>query len=334
MIGVLGVRDLAVVYRQQCVLSIAALEIREGAHLAVVGPNGAGKSTLLRVLAMLQPPARGSVLFRGNPAPRNARDLLALRRRFAVVLQGAPLCDTTVYRNVAIGLRFRGVRGPDADRRIRLWLDRFGIGHLAHRGARSLSGGEAQRTVLARAFVLDPEVLFLDEPFAALDAPTRDSLLNDLESILRDARTTVVTVTHDREEAARLADALVVLMSGAVRASGPKEEILRRPPNLETAELFGFTVLPTDGGLVAVPPGGLAPGEGPVSFTLAVERVVDLGYVRRARGRVGDVRIEVELPNGCPPPSPGARMSIAARRVVELSERVSALSDRAPAPSP
>jgi tungstate transport system ATP-binding protein len=319
VIGVLGVRDLAVVYREQCVLAVEALDIHEGAHLAIVGPNGAGKSTLLRVLALLERPARGTVLFRGAPAPRSTRALLALRRRFAVVLQGAPLCDTTVYRNVAMGLRFRGLRGPEADRRIHLWLDRFGIGHLAARRAGSLSGGEAQRTVLARAFVLDPEVLFLDEPFAALDAPTRDSLLNDLESILRDARTTVVTVTHDREEAARLADALVVLMTGAVRAAGPKEELLRRPPNRETAELFGFTVLPADGGCVAVPPGALAPGEGPMSFTLVVERVVDLGYVRRVRGRVGDVRIEVELPGGCPPPSPGARISIAARRAVELA---------------
>jgi tungstate transport system ATP-binding protein len=317
VIGVLGLRDVGVVYRKQRVLAVPALDIHEGAHVAVVGPNGAGKSTLLRVLALLERPATGRVLFRGEGAHAGG-DLLALRRRFGVVLQGAPLCDTTVYRNVAMGLRFRGLRGPDVDRRIHLWLERFGIAHLSGRRAGSLSGGEAQRTVLARAFVLDPEVLFLDEPFAALDAPTRDSLLNDLESILRDARTTVITVTHDREEAARLADALVVLMKGTVRAAGLKEDLLRCPPNRATAELFGFTVLAADGRLVAVPPGALAPGRGPVSFTLEVERVVELGYVRRVRGRVGEARIEVELPDGCPPPNPGARISIAARRAVEL----------------
>jgi tungstate transport system ATP-binding protein len=319
VIGVLGVRDLAVVYRQQPVLVVTALEIHEGAHVAVVGPNGAGKSTLLRVLALLEQPSAGTVLVRGQPAPRATRQLVALRRRFAVVLQGAPLCDTTVYRNVAMGLRFRGLRGPEADRRIQRWLERFGIAHLAQRRARTLSGGEMQRTVLARAFVLDPEVLFLDEPFAALDAPTRDSLLNDLESILRDARTTVVTVTHDREEAARLADALVVLTDGTVRAAGPKEDLLRRPPNRETAELFGFTVLPAGDGFVAVPPGALTPGEGPASFTLEVERVVDVGYARRIRGRVGDVRVEMELPGGCPPPAPGARLSITAKRAISLA---------------
>lgn len=318
MIGVLGLRDVAVRYHGRTALTVDTLDIHAGDHVAVVGPNGAGKSTLLRLLALLEEPTGGTVLVRGSPAPRRGAELLALRRRFAVVLQGAPLCDTTVYRSVAMGLRFRGVRGGEADRRVRRWLERFGIGHLAERRARSLSGGEAQRTVLARAFVLDPEVLFLDEPFAALDAPTRDSLLNDLELILREAQTTVVTVTHDRDEAARLADGLVVLVDGRVRAAGAKEELLRRPPNRETAELFGFTVLAGADGLVAVPPGGLTAGHGPVAFTLEVERVVDLGYQRRIRGRVGDTRLEVELPNGCPPPSAGALVSIAARWAISL----------------
>jgi len=135
VIGVLSLRDVGVVYRQQRVLAVSALDIHEGAHVAVVGPNGAGKSTLLRVLALLERPATGRVLFRGEGAHAGG-DLLALRRRFAVVLQSAPLCDTTVYGNVAMGLRFRGLRGPDVDRRIHLWLERFGIAHLAGRRAR------------------------------------------------------------------------------------------------------------------------------------------------------------------------------------------------------
>jgi tungstate transport system ATP-binding protein len=318
VIGLLGVRDITVVHGGRQVLAVPALDLHEGAHVAVVGPNGAGKSTLLRVMALLQRPTTGTVLVRGEPAPVRSRESLALRRRFAVVLQNTPLCDTTVYRNVALGLRFRGAGGPDADRRIRLWLDRFGVGHLAERHVRSLSGGEAQRTGLARAFVLDPEVLFLDEPFAALDASSRDSLLNDLELILREAHTTVVTITHDPEEAARLADALVVLVGGAVRAAGPKEDVLQHPPNREAAELFGFTVLPVNGRAVAVPPGGLGLGEGMINFMLLVERVVDFGYERRIRGRVGDVPVEVGLPADCPPPRAGARIRIAAARAVPI----------------
>ena len=319
MIGLLGVRDLTVIHGERQVLAVPALDLHEGAHVAVVGPNGAGKSTLLRVLALLERPTAGTVLVRGQPAPARGRDALALRRRFAVVLQNTPLCDTTVYRNVALGLGFRSVGRRGADPRIRLWLDRFGIGHLAERHARSLSGGEAQRAGLARAFVLDPEVLFLDEPFAALDAPSRDSLLNDLELILREAHTTVVTITHDPEEAARLADALVVLVGGTVLAAGSKEDVLQHPPNREAAELFGFTVLPLNGHAVAVPPGALGLGEGALSFALSVERVVDFGYERRIRGRVGDVLVEVGLPAECPPPVPGARIRIAAARAVPLA---------------
>ena len=318
MIGLVGVRDLTVVHGGRQVLAVPSLDIHEEAHVAVVGPNGAGKSTLLRVLALLQRPSTGTVLVRGEAAPIRGRDALALRRRFAVVLQNTPLCDTTVYRNVALGLGFRGVRGPGADGRIRLWLDRFGIGHLGERHVRSLSGGEAQRTALARAFVLDPEVLFLDEPFAALDAPSRDSLLNDLELILREARTTVVTITHDREEAARLADALVVLVAGTVRAAGPKEEVFQHPPNREVAELLGFTVLPVNGRAVAVPPGALGLGDGVVRFAMTVERVVQFGYEQRIRGRVGDVTVEVGLPADCPPPVAGARITIAAARAVPI----------------
>ena len=319
MTGLLGVRDVTVTHRAQQVLRVPALELAEGAHVAIVGPNGAGKSTLLRVLALLERPTEGTVLRRGEPVPRGGRGALALRRRCAVVLQNTPLCDTNVYDNVGLGLRFRGVPDREAAPRIRLWLDRFGIGHLEKRRARSLSGGEAQRTGLARAFVLDPEVLFLDEPFAALDAPSREALLTDLELILREARTTVVTVTHHPEEAARLADALVVLVRGTVRAAGPKEELLRHPPNRETAELFGFTVLPVNGHAVAVPPGGLGLGAGAISFGLTVERVVDFGYERRVRGRVGDVQVEVGLPAECPPPVPGARITVAANRVVPLA---------------
>lgn len=243
---------------------------------------------------------------------------MVLRRRMAVVIQAPPLCDTTVARNVGMGLAFRRMPAARAAERVRRWMERFGIAHLADRAARTLSGGEAQRACLARAFVVEPEVLVLDEPFAALDAPTRDTLLGDLEAILRESRTTVVVVTHSRDEAARLADRLVVVAGGRLHGAGTKEEMLRHPPNPECAELLGFVVLGDRGRLVAVPPGGLALGRGRITYEMVVRSVVEMGYERRVIGDVNGARIEVRVPGNGTVPRAGERVAISAREVVEL----------------
>ena len=190
--------------------------------LAVVGPNGAGKSTLVQVLALLERPARGEVLFDGAPASGNA---LPYRRRMAVVFQEPLLLDTTVESNVGSGLALRGVPVQEQRRRSTEWLERFGIAHLAKRSARTLSGGEAQRMSLARALVLEPEVLLLDEPFSALDQPTRAALIDDLDRVLMASRIATVFVTHDRSEALRLGDRIAVLMDGRMRQVGSPAEV-------------------------------------------------------------------------------------------------------------
>ena len=115
------------------------------------------------------------------------------------------------------------------------WLERFSIAHLKKRQARLLSGGEAKRVSLARAFVLQPEVLFLDEPFAALDSPTRQSLLEDFESVLRETKTTTVMVTHDRNEALILGDRVAVLMNGSISQIGAPAEVFGSPVDEEVA---------------------------------------------------------------------------------------------------
>jgi tungstate transport system ATP-binding protein len=258
---VLEARGIEVRRASGFALRVPALAVREGEVLAVIGPNGSGKSTLLRVLALLEAPGRGEILFRGRPVHPGSTESLRVRRRMGVVFQEPLLSDTTVAGNVALGLRLRGVRSRAT--RVEEWLDRLGIRALASRQAVTLSGGEAQRTSLARAFVLDPEVLFLDEPLAALDPPTRDALLADLRRILGETRATAVLVTHDRNEALALGDRVAVLMDGQIRQLDTPDQVFGFPVDEDVARLVGVetilagTVLHAAEGLSVVEAGGV-----------------------------------------------------------------------------
>jgi tungstate transport system ATP-binding protein len=216
------------------VLEIPSLQVNKNEVMMIIGPNGSGKSTLLLCLALLIKPAAGTIAYNGK-AISGDNSILQLHRRLAVVLQEPLLLNETVWDNVMLGLRLRSVKHDEADVRTRKWLERFGIAHLAKRQARTLSGGEAKRASLARAFVLNPEVLFLDEPFTALDSPTRQSLLEDFENVLRETRVTTVMVTHDRNEALVLADRVAVLMNGSIRQIGTAEEVFGSPADEEVA---------------------------------------------------------------------------------------------------
>jgi molybdopterin-binding protein len=238
-------RDLRVHYGGAAVLDVPAVGVNAGEILALIGPNGAGKSTLLRILGLLERPTAGMVRFRGEPVPWRGRDLLATRRRFACVFQEPLLCDATVEKNVGLGLRFRHRPGEEVAVQVRSWLDRLGIAHLAKRESRTLSGGEAQRTSLARAFAIRPDVLLLDEPFAALDPPTRAELLGPLQVLLRQEESTTIFVTHDREEALRLGDRIAVIMDGRVCQVGTPAQVFGQPISEEAARFVGMeTILP------------------------------------------------------------------------------------------
>ncbi len=208
-------------------VEVPHLQVAEGEVLAVIGPNGAGKSTLLLALARLVRPTRGVIRFGGQPI--ESLPATAYRRQIALVLQEPLLFDRTVFENVALGLRFRGVGRAEQRRRVTGWLERLGIAHLADRRAVHLSGGEARRVSLARAFVLAPRLLLLDEPFAGLDAPTRARLLDELTDLLRETRTTALFVTHDLQEAARLAGRVAVLVEHRLRQVGRLDEVLAAP---------------------------------------------------------------------------------------------------------
>ncbi len=221
----IALRDVRVRRGGRVVLDVSALTVARGERLAIVGPNGAGKSTLLQVMALLLAPERGEVRFAGERVDAG-RNPVPTRRRMAMVFQEPLLFDTSVFENVASGLRLRGVPEREVRARVTAWLERLGIAGLARRPARSLSGGEARRTSLARALVLEPELLLLDEPFSALDYPTRQGLLGELPGLLAAARTTAVLVTHDPVEALWVGQRAVGLAEGRIVAEGAVGEVL------------------------------------------------------------------------------------------------------------
>jgi tungstate transport system ATP-binding protein len=197
---------------------------------------------LLQTLSYLLKPFQGEIFFRGRKVEKN-HSVLEYRRKLAMVFQEPLLFDTTVFNNVASGLKIRGIeRGTIHDRTMEQ-LERFGISHLKDRSVKTLSGGEAQRTSLARAFALQPEILLLDEPFVSLDPPTRDSLIEDLEHILQQTRTTAVFATHDRLEALRLSNRMAVMKDGKILQVGLPGEVMNHPLNEWVASFVGMETI-------------------------------------------------------------------------------------------
>lgn len=229
------IHDLLIERNGRNTLQIDSLQIERGETLTVVGPNGAGKSTLLLVLARLLKPSQGEILYEGKSLVH--WDELAYRRRISFVFQSPLLMDMTVAQNVALGLKFRGIPKEEARERAAKWMKHLGVAALAKRRAGQLSGGEAQRVSLARALVLEPELLLLDEPFAALDPPTHAKLLEDLAALLKEEHRTAVFVTHNLGEAAKLSHRIAVIAGGVLRQVGTARQIKSKPAD-ETVAAF------------------------------------------------------------------------------------------------
>jgi tungstate transport system ATP-binding protein len=240
---ILEIRNLEVERGGVAVLDIPYLDVPEGQVLSLIGPNGAGKSSLLLALSRLLKSYRGDITFKGQKIGSN-RSVFDYRRKISMVFQEPLLFDTTVFENVASGLKIRGIKNNTIRQTVEEYLERFGIRHLIYRSARKLSGGEAQRTSLARAFAIKPEIISLDEPFSSLDPPTREALMEDLESILHETGTTTIIATHDRMEALRLSDQIAVMNLGKIAQIGAPEQIMNHPVDEFVASFVGMeTVL-------------------------------------------------------------------------------------------
>lgn len=240
MTALLQLSDLLVRRDGQTVLEIDSLSVESGEVLAIVGPNGAGKSTLFLVLARLLKADHGQIVMNGRRM--DSFHDLEYRRQIALVLQEPLLMDMSIYENVAQGLRFRKRPKAEIDDSVRHWLERLGIAHLSDRPARKLSGGEAQRVSLARAFVLQPDLLLLDEPFTSLDMPTRMRLLEDLKSALMETRMTAIFITHDFQEAQKLATRMAVILNGRIEQSDIPQRMFDKPINDRIASFLGRPV--------------------------------------------------------------------------------------------
>lgn len=306
---------IAVVRGGRTVLDVSALSFLSGTTTAVFGPNGSGKTTLLRVVGGLERPRSGVVRIGGEDPGR--QEGLAPRHAFA--FQEQVFLGGTVRRNLDLALALHRVPPDERLVRIAEVAAECGIAGVLDRPARQLSGGEAQRVNLARALALRAPVTLLDEPLSGIDRLARTQLLDDLPRLLATFATTTILVTHDREEAFRLAEHLVILVDGVVRAAGSTGAVYRDPRDAVVAALLGYSVLACDAGRIAVPPGGLRLGATrPPAFAFRVERVVDMGNHPHLVGRVGDVRVDLRLGPGETAPAPGAEVRIGATSYVAL----------------
>ena len=237
MNALITIRNLLIRRNQRDALRVGSLDIQRGETLAVVGPNGAGKSTLLLALAHLLKPASGEVKYDGRHL--HEWNDLEYRRKIAFVFQDPLLMDLSVEDNVALGLKFRGVDKTETRLRAEKWMKAMGVELLRKRKARQLSGGEAQRVSLARAFILEPELLLMDEPFSAVDPQTRGQLMKDLSELLAHEHRTTIFVTHNLKEAAQMGDRMAVVINGTLKQTGTPKHIKENSVDKSVEEFLG-----------------------------------------------------------------------------------------------
>jgi tungstate transport system ATP-binding protein len=203
-------------YHGQAVLRECSFRFDSGRTYALQGPNGVGKSTFFRIAALLEPPDAGEVRYgdKGVTLPHD----LHLRRRITLLLPQTGVFNTSVFHNVAYGLKIRGRPAPEVEDRVNQVLDRVGLIHKQRQNALDLSSGETKRLGLARALVIEPEVLLLDEPTANLDPENAEVIEQIILNRKTAAQSTIIVVTHDLAQARRLGDHLLVMDNGRIHS--------------------------------------------------------------------------------------------------------------------
>lgn len=291
------------------------IEVQDGEFVCFLGPSGCGKSTALRMISGFEAPTAGDILIDG----RSVVEIPPNRRPTAMVFQKYTLWPhMTVYDNIAFGLRLRHFSKTEINSKVREALALVGLASYGDRYPAQLSGGEQQRIALARAIVLEPKILLLDEPFSNLDALLRVRLREELHKIQRQTKITAIFVTHDQEEALSLADRIAVMSRGQIEQVDRAGDIYASPRTLFVADFIGVMNLLTGtqsgaalnvGSQTLAAPAQQQDYSGPITVAVRpedlalvstassredvwrgqVEQIMDLGHYRKALVKIPSI---------------------------------------------
>jgi putative spermidine/putrescine transport system ATP-binding protein len=306
-----------------------SLTVPAGGLTALLGPSGSGKSTLLRMIAGIVEPDAGDIRLGDRSILGSPPD----RRGVVMVFQNAPLFPhLTLAGNVGFGLRMRGLPAAEITPRVATMLDRVQLSGLGDRRPSELSGGQAQRGALARALILSPDLLLLDEPLSNLDAGLRDEMRGLIRSLQQDTKTTMLVVTHDQAEAVALADRVALMLNGQLAQEATPWEMYRHPASVEVARFFGGVnflqgradaagfhcalgclPLPVGSahgpGTLTIRPEAIRLGQAPDSFPAQVLSTTFLGTQLKVTLRIGEATLQVlTAPDELPKLATGAKV--------------------------
>ncbi|MBX3501520.1 MAG: ABC transporter ATP-binding protein [Alphaproteobacteria bacterium] len=295
--GFLSITGAAKTFGAATVLDGVDLSVSRGEFISLLGPSGCGKTTLLRIVAGLMTPERGRVDLDGEDITRRPPH----RRDVSVVFQNYALFPhLSVAENVAFGLKAHGARREDIAPSVARFLDLVQMGAFASRSVKGLSGGQQQRVAVARALVVGPKLLLLDEPFSALDRKLREAMQIDLKRLLRDVGTTAIFVTHDQDEALTMSDRIAVMHAGRIEQLDTPAAIYERPATPFALDFVGLST--RLGGRVAQAANGMVvvdteigPVRGRANFLPGSPVLVGVRPERIAIGETRENRITASL---------------------------------------
>jgi len=214
------------------------LDIPEGSLVTLLGPSGCGKTTLLRMLAGLETPSEGDILVKG----KRINDVPVHKRNLGMIFQNYALFPhKTIFDNVAFGLKYRNVPKNEIADKVAQALEMVRLPGVEKRHPSQLSGGQQQRIALARAIVIEPDVLLMDEPLSALDENLREEMRREVDNLQKELGVTTIFVTHDQREALSMSDKIIVMKDGIKQQEGGPEEVYNRPSNHFVADFLGHS---------------------------------------------------------------------------------------------
>lgn len=285
---IMEIQDLLWQVDGRKIVALDHLAIKKGEMIGLIGPNGAGKSSLIKLMALLETPTAGKIFFKGKPITGQP---LSVKRQMATVFQEPLLLSGTVYENIALGLKIRKISRGVIRQKVMEWLQQLKIEHLADQNVYTLSGGEAQRVSLARAMIMEPKILFLDEPFSALDLPSRAALLQDFSEIIRNMGVATVFVTHHVSEIPLMSSRVCVLSNGQMIQDDKPETVLTYPNHHIVARLVGIDNALQANVIAAAKGSGVISLENDLKLTVSAKYPVHKGDTVTAFIRPDDISI-------------------------------------------